>query len=117
MKQDAIVEKLKEFQFSEEDQRKAQELTRIFLSAINSRITEKHGVFAEYALRRVLEEMHAPSTQSILCLKAVLQLCRDDSSLYTCADDAELVSRIRSREYFRTLSLDDIYVETQDGVV
>ena len=117
MKQSVIEKKLKAYQTAENDLNKLQGLTRGFLSAINPRIRKKHGILAEHALRKALEDMFAVPTHPILSLKAISQLCRDNPLDFHEVEDDTLVQSINFNTYFSALSLDRLYVETQDGVV
>ena len=117
MKCEEIVSKLRAYQGSEKDTVKLKELTREFLSGINLRILFCHGDLARYAVRKVLAKLFATPAYPLLCLNAMLQLCRDNSLQFFEIEDAELVQRINTDTYFCPFSLDRLYVETQDGVV
>ena len=117
MRREDIISRLKEYQAAEKSSGVLEELSRVFLAGIHPRIREKHGHCAECAVRKVLEAMFAIPLHPLLCVDAMTQLCRDDVWEFTEYRDEDLVCSINMRYYFTPLTLDRLYVETQDGVV
>ncbi|OGZ07334.1 MAG: hypothetical protein A3C93_00815 [Candidatus Lloydbacteria bacterium RIFCSPHIGHO2_02_FULL_54_17] len=117
MQRDIIILELKVYQNSEKKPAMRNRLEHAFLRGANSRVLEKHGRCAECAVRKVLATMFAIPAHPILCLDAMLQLCRDDPFEFTDWQDSDLISRINMGTYFSSATPKDIYVETQDGVV
>ncbi|MDO8521104.1 MAG: hypothetical protein Q7S52_03235 [bacterium] len=117
MRREGIISRLKTYQHTKKNPHLLQGLTECFLADINARITERHGKCAECAVRKVLEKMHADTLYPALCLDAMLELCRDDSKEFFEWQDADLISRINMDCYFSSMTLRDVTVETQEGVV
>ena len=117
MKHDDIVYRLKTFQSREKNVYLTHGLTASFLAGINQRILEKHGQCAKCAVRKVLAEMSAVPAHPLLCLEAMLQLCRDDPLQFANWQDENLICRINMRTYFSSLTAEQMVVETQEGVV
>ena len=117
MEREQIILRLKEYQRSENIPSRPQTLGSIFEHGVNSRIKSRHGESAKRAVREALRAMLADPFKSIPCLQAMLQLCRDDECEFASHVDEDLIRRINTDTYFTLLTLEQIFLETQDGVV
>lgn len=117
MQRDIIILELKVYQNSEKKPAMRSRLEHAFLRGVNPRVLERHGRCARCAVTSVLQAMHKTPAYPLLCLDAMLQLCRDDPAEFTEWQDSDLISRINMGTYFSSATPKDLYVETQDGVV
>lgn len=117
MCRDDIIRQLKEYQKAEKDPKRLEELAKIFLSGINPRILEHNRLCAECAVYRVLREMFATPVRPLLCLEAMLQLCRDDPFEFAVWKDTDLLCSITREFYFSPMKSEDMVPDTQVGVV
>ena len=122
MQHDTIISYLKMYQSSKKKPLTKKPWTQdgvrnVFLHGINRRVLRRHGEMARCALCKVLEAMFVVPLHPLLCLDAMLQLCRDDASLFTELEDAKLIRHINTNVYFSGLTCEEMSVETQEGVV
>ena len=117
MRREDIISKLKEYQKAEKNPQLLEELTKSFLAGIHPRILENNRLCAKCAVHRVLREMFAIPVHPLLCLEAMLQLCRDDQFAFVVWQDTDLLCRINRDFYFSPMTPEDMIVETQEGVV
>lgn len=117
MRHDDIVGRMKVYQSAEKNPQLLEELTKSFLAGINPRILENNRLCAECAVRKVLKAMFAVPAHPLLCLEAMLQICRDDQFKFVLWQDTDLICRINMDHYFSRMTLEDMVVETQEGVV
>lgn len=116
MRQDRIVEDLKTYQHCK-NPHLLKGLTEGFVTGINPRILKNHGRCAECAVRKVLAAMFALPARPLLCLEAMVQLCRDDPFEFNEWQDEDIICRINMRHYFTSFTAEQMVVETQEGVV
>lgn len=117
MRHDDIVSQLKAYQNAEKNSQRLEDLTKSFLAGINPRILENNRLSAECAVWKVLRAMFVIPLHPLLCLEAMLQLCRDDSFEFAVWQDTDLLCRINTGFYFSPMKPEDMVVETQEGVV
>lgn len=117
MRRERLISELKRCQSSGEDPLRRRVFVRRFSLALNPRVYKTHGQRAVAAIGKLIDDMFANPTHPSHVLAAMLQLCRDNATLFHEVEDDDLVSRIMSDSYFNPLPLDRLFVETQDGIV